>query len=214
MNNHKIFDFNPIPVLIYESEENIFDKEDIDILIKEEFHQHEFNYSSLSVNNNLLEDKKYSKIKKIYENAISFYTKDILNIENKFKMTNSWLSKNKKNQEHYWHTHPNVMLSAVSYFNEQSILTEFAPLLIKGIGLNNIFKNFQFEFDPQNLNQFNSHIWEIKPITNQIIIFPSWMEHKSIINTKEEIRYCLGTNFFLNDFVGRNNEASGLNIKV
>jgi hypothetical protein len=40
------------------------------------------------------------------------------------------------------------------------------------------------------------------------------MEHKSIINTKEEIRYCLGTNFFLNDFVGRNNEASGLNIKV
>jgi hypothetical protein len=212
---HETIYFNPTPIFVYQSDTPIFNQEEINSLINLEFlPAKRENGVRLTKNNYIFEDIFYKNIKNTYLKAVDYFTQNILCTSNKFKLTQSWLTKNEPNAFHPWHEHPNVMISAVAYFSNSPLETNFAPIVFAGKGLKNVFKHFQFKLNETKWNEFNSLSWTIYPKINQIIIFPGHLEHKSVENDNVNDRYCLGANFFLNDIVGRKDDVNELNVKI
>jgi hypothetical protein len=201
---YESIDFNPIPIFTFNFEKNFITEEHVDAFAK-------LNYlknarSSVQINHgyddDILELETFKDLKKYFDEAINLYTNKILKIKNNFKMIHSWVTKNEKYSNHYLHTHDNIMLSAVAYFNEDLIDEEFSPILIYGKGLKTIFQDFNFELDVIEYNKYNSTSWTIFPKLKQIIVFPGHLLHESAINDSDKTRYCIGTNYFIEGEVG------------
>jgi hypothetical protein len=156
----------------------------------------------VSKSKNILESEKLSEIKKDFMLAAKKYTSDVLRINNEFKMTNSWLTKNEKGLKHHDHIHPNVIFSAVTYFYDDLSNDSFDEIVWQLPGLWNNFKNFNFNYEIVEWNAYNSQMWNIRPNKNEIFIFPGCITHGSNPNLSEKPRYCIGANFFVTGIVG------------
>jgi uncharacterized protein (TIGR02466 family) len=211
-----VIDFNPKPITIVSLNRPLFNLDDVNLLCKlDNFEIKDLESSTLfSKNDQILNNDKYKLIRKTIDEVVSEYLKNILNVNNTFKMTHSWVTKNIQGAQHKKHRHPNVMLSTVCYFNEDLEDEDFAPIVFYGDGIKNVFTNFQFKFDVNNPNNYNSSSWSVTPKLNQIIIFPAHMQHSSLINMSKRTRYCLGTNYFLDGCVAQGLFGAGLNIKL
>lgn len=148
---------------------------------------------------------KNPKLLKIYDTKLKYinlYLNQILGVDNEFVMTSSWLTVNQNGSAHERHSHGNVILSSVLYFCENLSDEIMSSFYINNNELKDIFKNFQFEYKINHHNQYNSPSLTIPTKTNLLIIFPAWMKHGSEPMNKNTKRYCIGSNYFLNDIVG------------
>lgn len=215
--NYDIVNFNPKPITIVTLDKPIFTPKLVKGLTNLTYAKRsdECEVSiSFSTDHYVLNNPAYKSVRKIMDDTVANYLVNILNINNKFKMTNSWITKNVKGARHNIHNHPNVMLSAICYFNEDLVDEEFAPIVFYSNERNPIFEHYQFEMDIKEYNIYNSISWTIAPRLNQIFIFPAHLEHKTIPNASSKTRYCLGTNYFIDGIVGREETTSKLNIKI
>lgn len=213
-----IVNMNSIPILITELEDDEkITLEEYQELISLELQKRneEKTFSTmLSTSTIILENPNLANIKKTKLKYINQYLKNILGISNKFKMTSSWLTLNYNGSAHETHSHGNVILSSVLYFSENLSTENMAPFYIKNLELKNIFSNFQFEYTLKEMNQYNSPSLTIPTKTNLLIVFPAWMKHGSEPMNKKTKRYCIGSNYFLNDTVGTGYHSLSVNIDV
>lgn len=168
----------------------------------------------LSKSSHILDDDSLNRIKKIKLKYINYYLEKIVGVDNKFVMTSSWLTMNQNGTSHERHSHGNVVLSSVLYFCENLSDEPMAPFYISQKGLSFIFQNFQFEYNIKNYNEFNSPSLTIPTKTNLLVIFPGWMLHGSEPMNKNTKRYCIGSNFFLNDHVGSGYHSLSIEAKI
>lgn len=149
------------------------------------------NHSSLSTNLKILNKKSLKDIKKQIIKYIYDYTGNVLQYSNSFNITTSWFTKTLTNQTSDYHKHKNSVFSAVLYLN-------------KAHG-NLSFMNFEdefFDFNKKEDNMFNSNAFEIIPEEGGIIIFPSNLYHKIMLNNNNEIRYSLALNIMPTGKIG------------
>lgn len=168
----------------------------------------------LSESSQILNDVSLSRIKEIKLKYINYYLENIVNISNKFVMTSSWLTMNQNGSSHERHSHGNVVLSSVLYFCENLSDEPMAPFYISQKGLSGIFQNFQFEYNIKNYNEFNSPNLTVPTKTNLLVVFPGWMLHGSEPMNKNTKRYCIGSNYFLNDHVGSGYHSLSIEAKI
>lgn len=152
----------------------------------------------LSKESHILEKYNLNRVKNLCDYYVNHYTENVLGILDEFKMFKSWLSMNTKGTRHLAHSHRNTMISCVLYFDEHMSNQPLAPISFGQDGLDQIFKNFQFEFKKKEPNQYNNNILTVYPRTNTLIIFPGWIKHETEEAKSTIKRYCLGTNYFFN----------------
>jgi hypothetical protein len=161
----------------------------------------------LSVDDNVLEDASLARVKKLMDSYIQQYTSKVLGIDEQFTMFASWVTKNVKGTQHHPHTHENVMLSCLLYFNENLSDNDMAPItLINELGTNNIFRNFRFLLDIKTSNKFNSS-FSLTPKNNTLVIFPGWIMHQTTKQKNDTPRYCIASNYFIEGLIGRNKKS-------
>ena len=165
-----------------------------------------FDTCDASVNKFVLNNKKYKNLKQIVEKEFEKYSVNILHYTNKFKITTSWFTRSKPNQESNYHNHNNCMFSGVLYLaaNENS----------GGINFLN-FENHRFLLPAKQYNVFNgkNHTFDAKP--GRILFFPSELHHKILKNKSSEDRYSLAFNFIpVGDIgdVSEDSQIKGMNI--
>ena len=170
----------------------------------------------LSNTYSLLNCNELSALKNKFDEAIKIYVQEVLHIPGmQFRLVGSWFTKNTLNSSHHLHTHPNSMLSVVTYFDDNINKEDH----IQGIGfeqnkLSSIFPEFKFKFDnlkPDSWNIYNYEIYTIKPKHNDVIIFPSHLNHRSEINTTES-RFCIGANYFVTGIIDGSDSFSSIEI--
>jgi len=132
-------------------------------------------------------------IKNFCEHQLEQYLKDIEGVDidlATLRITQAWLNKNKPQEFHSQHLHPNSYLSGVFYIN-----------CLPNDGIN---------FTNRTLGNYNSIKFPLKKITDwntegaminikegDLILFPSWMPHYVGVNeTKDEERISLSFNTF------------------
>jgi hypothetical protein len=140
-------------------------------------------------------------LKDKFNEAIKFYTQEVLRAsELHFRLVGSWFTLNTLNTAHCDHSHPNSMLSVVTYFDDEINMDDYIQgIVFKQRKFSNIFPDFKFNFDKLKLSEWNIYNYEeftIRPKHNDVLIFPSHIIHSSELNTTKN-RFCIGANYFV-----------------
>ena len=172
------------------------------------------NNGYITKNVNLLENMLFSKLKKEIENHIEIYTKDICKFNNdiNFYITNSWGVKHSKDDWAGRHYHVNSLFSGIVYIKCDNTSGDLT--LYKGITHKTITP-VDLEFKHTEWNMFNSITHTITPCQNQIIIFPSHVEHSVDNSTSNNDRLAIPFNVYFKGQLGENNyeNLNGLELK-
>tara|TARA_A100000172_G_scaffold56052_1_gene36103 strand:+ start:1569 stop:2189 length:621 start_codon:yes stop_codon:yes gene_type:complete len=118
-------------------------------------------------------------------------------------VTQSWLNYTKENQYHHQHSHPNSIISGVFYFdcNKENDKIKF---------LNTDYQQISPEINDSKFNLWNSTSWWFPVETGQLIMFPSYIDHKVDNKKGNNIRISLAFNTFYKGVLGQNNSATEL----
>jgi|11_taG_2_1085331.scaffolds.fasta_scaffold12095_5 uncharacterized protein (TIGR02466 family) len=181
---------------VYERETNIDTKHLLSIAKKETYTKAGYpkgvsNPASLSVNLKILNKKLLKNIKKEIIKYIYDYTSNVLQYSNSFNITTSWFTQTLTNQTSDYHKHKNSVFSAVLHLNNANGNLGFID-----------FEDNLFDFNKKENNIFNSNAFEIVPKEGSIIIFPSNLYHKIMLNNENETRYSLALNIMPTGKIG------------
>ncbi len=150
-----------------------------------------------SVNNYILEDPALSFLKKSIQDELNNYIKEIIKVDLEIYITNSWVNKTFKDQQHFLHNHTNSILSGVYYIN----VNDSNP----AITFNRMQPPFFLNFIPKEFTIFNSTEWTVPVENNTLVIFPSTMYHYVKPNQTENERISLAFNTFVKGNIGYKN---------
>lgn len=149
------------------------------------------NDNYFSKDTHILNASSLSNLKRHLEKQLLDFKNNILGIEQELYITESWIAKTLPSGHHAIHNHPNSMFSGVIYLQapvDSSILFHYE---------NDLFKWFNFHFTYNKLTEFNSNNTKVVVEENDLIIFPSWLDHSVEINNSNTERVVLGFNTFI-----------------
>jgi len=152
----------------------------------------------------LFEEYNLYDLKNRFDECVHMYATKVLGVDIRFKNIGSWVTKNTINTFHRKHTHPNTVLSVVTYFDDNKETDKVLPgIIFSSLGLDNIFKPFTLHVEDKikERNIFNSRSHTVEPYEDSVIIFPGYIQHQSQVNNTES-RYCVGANYFFCDTFG------------
>lgn len=139
-----------------------------------------------------LKEAKYRMDSIAYE-----YVKDVLQIDNDFRMTHSWVTKGMTNGIHPPHIHKSCLFSVSHYLDGKGKLSfDFGRSRI-GDGMN-------FAFDNHTFNWSNSDKWSFDTKPKTTIIFPGWIKHEG--SHFDGFRSMLGANYFITGEIGKTSD--------
>jgi len=151
-------------------------------------------FSSASLDKKILDKKPYEEIRKHIEEHFKNYVSNILEWDQEFKITTSWLTKTLYDQRANYHNHNNCMYSGVLYLKTPK---ERAKITF----VNHETK--RFSLIPKKENMLNNLEFFINTLPGDIVIFPSEVFHKININKSHEERISLAFNFIPVGKIGR-----------
>jgi uncharacterized protein (TIGR02466 family) len=203
--------FFPIPIgskkldnIVGEKEINYINK------LKETSSQKNYAGNSISKNKHVLEEKELQNLKEILEKCINDYFREVFkNSENvKLYITNSWINWTKNGETHHLHYHPNSVASGVLYIDVCGEDT---------ITFTNPSKNFFGNIGglSESPSTWNAEIIGIPVIKNQMIAFPSQLQHQVLErpNTCAGTRTSLAFNTFIKGKLGGTENIDELILK-
>ena len=200
---HSIF---PIPVYVVKSDSDLISKEEIEKVIQQGMQKNDGNSYT---KNTYVFNGKLKKLKQFCEHHIKTYVKEVINPKEEldFYITQSWLNITKPGEYHHDHSHQNSIISGVFYIStEEDDRILFTEPNFKTKEL--------IRFEPKEYNLWNSSTWFFPSITNELILFPSWMNHKVEPNEKATTdRISISFNTFVRGNLGDRKELTELILK-
>ena len=104
-----------------------------------------------------------------------------------------WVNINEKHHYNEWHIHSNSTLSGTYYIKHDGS-AENGNISFKHP--NNLYMSMAHW--PQGIiikpNEVSTEVFEVTPKPNMLLIFPSWLEHKTEMNLKDDTRISLSFN--------------------
>tara|TARA_R110000823_G_C15802573_1_gene487338 strand:+ start:114 stop:716 length:603 start_codon:yes stop_codon:yes gene_type:complete len=160
----------------------------------------------ISEENCILDNPDFSDLNNFFDQNIKIYLEEVLQIKDKPKRTNSWATLNKTNSYHPIHAHPNVFLSVCFYPQVKSgdLMFCFEKSILQ--------EGYFFNYTRTNPNPYNLHEFTFPLTSNDLIIFPGWIPHKSTPNNSDVDRIMIGANYFLKGNLGSDVDNDFLNL--
>lgn len=154
--------------------------------------------NQISNSSHVLEHESMKNMKSFLQKYLDRYSKEIMNIEQNFYITQTWFTRNQPGESHGRHEHHNSIISGVFYVNADK---NMGKITFHNTS-NSIEKYFPFTYNYFDYNLFNSKNWWFEVKTGTIIVFPSWLEHSVSENQTNETRLCVGFNSFVRGKIG------------
>jgi uncharacterized protein (TIGR02466 family) len=155
------------------------------------------------VTNNIyiLNDPALEYLKNQIEQQIDIFLKKQLKISRNlnFKITTSWVAKYQKDHFSKLHNHGNSLFSGVLYLQ---VHPNSGSISFHQKSSSLYPQELTLEFE--NYNIFNCGKWTIYPENNDIVIFPSHLQHEVSINETNFDRYAIAFNIFLSGTLRKN----------
>ena len=142
-------------------------------------------YNNISDDTFILNRPELTKIRSWIDTKIEVFKKSILGYKNDLIITQSWVNKNKKNEQHHIHSHPNSIVSGVWY-----------PYIHEKLPPIEFYDTHEREVQPikETLNIFNSGSYMLPMNMGELIMFPSNLRHSVPPNIFDEERISLSFN--------------------
>jgi len=134
----------------------------------------------------LMKHPELSKIKEFLLESLDKYTNLIVKTKQKASITQAWVQRNPYGSFTHEHTHANSLISGVFYFrNDDHAAITFTVDTVARI-------RPQIE----TYTRLNAESFTFKPLSGDVILFPSGLRHSVPPNPKKESRYSLAFNSF------------------
>lgn len=146
-------------------------------------------------------------VKDAVQDALDLYASEVMGIEQRLYVTQSWALANAPGVGMHAHSHSNSLISGSLYFAE---LPEPRSKMI--------FEKYthyrQLEINPAQAKQnvFNTPVNVVLPNTHDLILFPSELNHMVEPNTSNVPRYSIAFNTFLKGQIGHYRDVSELTL--
>ena len=197
----------PLPLYIAKRDSNLdsTEEKEIEDIIEEGMYLD----SNMTTHNTYIFNNKLKKLKQFCEMHIDNYVKQLLNHEEEinYYITQSWLSITNPGEYHHPHYHSNSLISGVFYLateEDDSITFEDMNFKIKQ----------QINIEPKEWNVSNAVTWTFPAITNELIMFPSWLNHRVLVNEKATTdRISISFNTFVSGTLGVKTNLNELILK-
>jgi uncharacterized protein (TIGR02466 family) len=172
------------------------EEEEIDDVIKDGTH---INLGNFTTDNSYIFNEKLKELKQFCEHHIKIYVEQIFNPQEEldFYITQSWLNITKPGGHHHIHKHANSIISGVFYVatEEDDSITFTDPRP----------EAWQIKFTPKEYDTRNSPEWWLSTPINELILFPSWLNHGVKPRNPEKVtkdRISISFNTFVKGNVG------------
>lgn len=184
---------------------------DTNFLLNQEMRKDELDENMLyttgeiSVNTYILDEPENKQIKEFILKKIGKYGKEVLGYNyEEFKLTQSWISCKQHGQMHDIHTHPNSVISGVFYFGEKN---EYFPNITFHKS-----QTYNFPFlKPKEIDtKYNNTEFELG--LNNLILFPSYLQHSVNLNNVNIPRYSISFNSIPLGIFGDKDELTELKL--
>ena len=199
MNINQLF---PIPLGFFDLDP-AFTPEEINFIINQPLRNNTGNNSSLD--NYLFKHTELSRLHTFCLESTNKYVQEIYQprTDVDMRITQSWANYTQAGQYHHKHAHPNSFVSGVIYVKTNPEKDKIYFHRKDG------YRNIKLNTD--NWNIFNSDSWWFESIPNQLIIFPSWLEHHVEATEQDtETRISISFNTFPKGILGDNFELTEL----
>lgn len=175
------------------------------------FFQNSNQFNTLnSINQNILDEIMFENISNIIHENVKIYVYDILKISKDVNLfrTCSWMLIGYPGSVTSPHIHKNSIFSGIFYLKSEensgdvifstspSQLTYISPAVSPEVTETNIY---------------NSYYWSVPVKTNDLLIFPSHLNHSVTHNKSDKIRCAIAFNYFLSGTISNKNTQT-LNI--
>ena len=159
------------------------------------------NYTT--VNTQILDLPEFANLKKDIEAKVVEYFKQVYDPEGSVQpvITLSWLNYTEKLGFHHKHNHPNSLISGVFYINTDPNSDQI--------------QFYDSRYDPLEIvtktqNKYNSKVWHIPVKSNDLILFPSQIEHGVPPVEHDFLRISLAFNVWVKGTIGTDERLTTL----
>jgi len=191
---HPLF---PIPVYNIKRglELDSTEKKEIEDIVKGGMYKNDRNSST---ENTYIFKTKLKELKQFCEKHIKIYVEQVINPKEELDLyiTQSWLNVTKPGERHHEHSHQNSIISGVFYISteEDDYITFTDP---------NIKLKEAIKFEQKEFNLWNSTSRFFQSMTNELFLFPSWLDHQVPPNKKATTdRISISFNTFVRGVLG------------
>jgi uncharacterized protein (TIGR02466 family) len=150
---------------------------------------------------NVLDRPEFAELKTELEAKVQDYFEQVFDpaTEVSCYITLSWLNYTKENGYHHKHSHPNSFISGVFY-----------PKINSGVDKINFYQTGHQHVDivPKAFNEYNARVWSIILQNNDLLLFPSSLEHGVELVKHPEPRISLAFNAWLRGEVGNDHRIT------
>jgi uncharacterized protein (TIGR02466 family) len=178
---------------------------------EEDVYNNEGNFTSS--NNYILDLPHYKLIKDRIMEGLKFYAYEVLHIDHsyEFYITQSWLNITTPRGYHHQHSHANSIISGIYYVDCGEGVNESQTILIN-TNFINITGNQNWYFKKTKHTSQNTQEWVVPGSNNDIIYFPSTLQHHVGTNKAKTNRKSLSFNTFIKGKIGDQNYLSELKL--
>jgi uncharacterized protein (TIGR02466 family) len=161
----------------------------------------------ISENLYIFEKPELANIKDAVQEALDIYTNEVMGIPQKLYVTQSWSLTNESNVGMHTHAHSNSIVSGSLYYCE-------LPTPVSRMIFDRHTSYRQLELNPvrEKQNIYNTPLNILTPQTNDILLFPSSLNHQVEPNASNSPRHSIAFNCFIKGDLGNYRDVSELKL--
>jgi uncharacterized protein (TIGR02466 family) len=171
------------------------------------------NSGLLSESNQVLDLPAFGRLKIEINSEIKKFTQDVLGVKDEvtFYITTSWINLHNKGDYAPKHYHKNSLLSGVYYLQAEQECGDI--VFERNYYHRSLFPSeLDLEFKESHANFFNSSSFFVTPKRGDLLLFPSFLEHRVEPSASESPRYSLAFNVFIKGVIDNDDGTSFLRL--
>ena len=161
----------------------------------------------ISENLYLFEEPEMQSIKEAIQEVLDLYTREVMGIPQELYVTQSWCLTNEPEVGMHGHSHSNSIISGSLYFTD---LPE--PVAKMVFDRHKSYQQIEFVPDDDKKNIYNAPMNVITPRKNEVLLFPSGLQHFVEPNQSMLPRHSIAFNTFIRGKLGDYRDVSELTL--
>lgn len=161
----------------------------------------------ISENLYIFEEPELQSIKVAVHEALDLYASEVMGIEQKLYVTQSWSLINYPNIGMHSHSHSNSIISGSLYYCDMP-----SPISRMIFERHNTYQQLELNPERDKQNIYNTRINMITPKKNDVVLFSSGLQHLVESNGASEPRHSIAFNCFIKGKIGNHRDVSTLEL--
>lgn len=162
----------------------------------------------ISENLAIFDEPELKSLSVAVQNALDIYAKEVMGIEQKLYVTQSWSLINEPGQGMHSHSHSNSIVSGSLYYTDMP-----EPSAKMVFDKYTTYRRIVLDPVQEKRNIFNTPVNVLVPKTHDLLLFSSDLNHLVETNESQHRRYSIAFNTFVKGTIGDFRDVSQLSLR-